>query len=143
MGQTCVLQVVDIHVDGQLVPLLDAGVVTDRVRVCSPASHVCEHVPYAPQSATTHATGDVGVTGGVTPHCPRLHESSPSLKDEAPVHVGAGFPAAGVLTCRVRVNVPMPHVAEHEVHSLHAPIRQYAAPLYIHFGLFKSSYPFW
>lgn len=85
--------------------------VTERERDREPPSHVAEHELHDPHVPNTQLVGQQ----------PVLHDCE-SLVDgdvspQAPPHDASD-------TERVRVCVPLPHVAEHEPHILHEPNTQ-------------------
>ena len=79
------------------------------MRVCEPEPHDAEHMVYWPQAPTTQSTGHACVLHGLlsvnTGHC------TPPLD-------------AYVTMLRVRICVPLPHVAVHIVYSDHCPTTQ-------------------
>jgi hypothetical protein len=91
---------------GHGVPPFAAGVTTDRVRRSSPAPHACEHVDHAVNADITQFTGQLAT----------LHGSDSVVAGHvAPLH------AAAVVTGRVRVRMPAPHVVLHADQFSHAP----------------------
>jgi hypothetical protein len=83
------------------VPPLAGGTTTLRVRRDSPGPHICEHAPHEVHALSWQLTG----------HAAGEHASlSESGGHEAPLH------CASVVTVRVCVRVPEPHVTEHDDH---------------------------
>jgi hypothetical protein len=91
---------------GHGVPPFASAVTTDRVRRSSPAPQGCEHVVHAVNADITQLTGQLAT----------LHASGSIVTGHvAPLH------AAAVVTGRVRVRVPGPHVVLHDDQFSHAP----------------------
>jgi hypothetical protein len=82
-------------------PLLAGATTTLRVRRESPGPHICEQAPHVVHALSWQSIG----------HAAGAHASlSLSGGHEAPLH------CASVVTVRVCVRVPLPHVTEHDDH---------------------------
>ena len=95
--------------DGHFTPPNAAVTFTDRLRVCEPFPHVCEHTPHLPHTVISQSTGHA-----VVPHCCM-----------AVVAPHATPPCAGAVAMpRLRLCKPPPHVFEQAVHVDQSDILQ-------------------
>jgi hypothetical protein len=102
-SHACALQTCDSIKAPQLAPPCAAGMVTPRVRYSTPPSHSSEQTPQSLQAPAMQATGHSCTLQGVDSS--RSGHATPPFAD-------------GVVTPRVRVWVPVPHVV---VQALGAP----------------------
>jgi len=118
-GTDCTL----VDGSGHAVPLLAAGVTTERACICTPPPHEAEQLPMLTNAETTHGTGiTTGVGGTGMGHMCVLHESALLQV----VMLGQGVPpgTAGRNTLRTIICLPPPHDVVHTPTATNSDIKQ-------------------